>query len=416
LSPTLAAATRFAERGIVTRHGTAHKLATIQQRRIKQAGADMDNKCDFLVIGAGIAGASAAYELSVHGSVIVLEREDQPGYHSTGRSAAVFTEAYGNASIRGLTVSSRAFFEAPPGGFCDTPILSPRGVVFIGREDQQASLEAIYEETRGLVPDARRIDAAEVLHRVPFLRPDYVGAGVLEPDAMDIDVNALHQGYLRGLRSRGGKIVTDADVTGLTRTTEGWSIETRAGTFAAPVVINAAGAWCDVIGQMAGCRPLGLVPKRRTAFIFDAPDGVQVDDCALVVDADEKFYFKPDSGRLLGSPADETPVEPCDVQPEELDIAVAADRIMKATSVDIRHIRNKWAGLRSFVADKTLVAGFDPVQDGFFWLAGQGGYGIQTSPAMATLSAALITGQRFPEYIADRGVSAAKLDPARFSV
>ena len=237
----------------------------------------MDNKCDFLVIGAGIAGASAGYELGAHGSVIVLEREGQPGYHSTGRSAAVFTEAYGNASIRGLTVSSRSFFEAPPGDFCESPILSPRGVVFVGREDQQASLEAIYEETRSLVPGARRIDAAEVLRRVPLLRPDYVAAGVLEPDAMDIDVNALHQGYLRGLKSRGGKIVTDADVTGLTQTTEGWSIETRAGTFAAPVVINAAGAWCDVIGKMAGCRPLGLVPKRRTALIFDAPDGMPVD-------------------------------------------------------------------------------------------------------------------------------------------
>lgn len=373
----------------------------------------MDTPCDFLVIGAGIAGASAGYELAAHGSVIVLEREDMPGYHSTGRSAAVFTEAYGNETVRGLTVSSRAFFEGPPPGFTDAPILTPRGVVFVAREDQLDALEAIYQETHSLVPTVSRIDKAAVLERVPALRADYVAAGVSEPDAMDMDVNAHHQGYLRGLRARGGRIVTDAEVLGLSRDGHGWQIETRAGAFRAPVVVNAAGAWTDIVGEMAGCKPLGLVPKRRTAFIFDPPEDVPVDDWALVVDADEEFYFKPDAGRILGSPADETPVPACDIQPEELDIAIAADRIMKATTFDIRHIRNKWAGLRSFVDDNTLVAGFDAAQEGFFWLSGQGGYGIQTSPAMAQLTAALVTGGAFPAHIADRGVTAAALDPAR---
>ena len=371
------------------------------------------NKCDFLVIGAGIAGASAAFELAACGSVIVLERENMPGYHSTGRSAAVFTEAYGNATVRGLTASSRAFFENPPSGFTEGPLLAPRSVVFVGRDDQRTALDSIYEETHGLVPSVRRITAAEAIERIPVLRTDYVAGAVLEPEARDIDVNAHHQGFLKGLRHRGGRIVTDAEVTGLGCVGGDWQVETRAGEFSAPVVINAAGAWCDVVGEMAGCRPLGLVPKRRTAFIFDAPEGLAVDEWAIVIDADEEFYFKPDAGRLLGSPADETPMPPCDIQPDELDIAIAADRIMKATTVDIRNIRHKWAGLRSFVEDKTLVAGLDPDMPGFFWLTGQGGYGIQTSPAMAALTAALVTGGAFPQYITDRGVSPESLDPAR---
>ena len=372
-----------------------------------------DNKCDFLVIGAGIAGASAAFELAARGRVIVLEREDMPGCHSTGRSAAVFTEAYGNAPVRGLTVASRAFFETPPDGFADAPLLSPRGMMFVGRADQRAALEAMYAETHGLVPSVRLIDSQDACARVPVLRPEYVAGAVLEPDAMDIDVHAHHQGFLRGIRQRGGRTVMDAEVLGIARDGDGWQVETRAGEFHAGLVVNAAGAWCDVIGEMAGCQPLGLVPKRRTAFIFDGPDGTPVDHWPLVACVDEEFYFKPDAGRLMGSPADETPMPPCDIQPDELDIAIAADRIMQATTFDIRHLRNKWAGLRSFVEDKTLVAGFDANQPGFFLLAGQGGYGIQTSPAMAALTAALIAGDAFPAHIADCGVRAADLDPAR---
>ena len=369
--------------------------------------------CDFLVVGAGMAGASAAYELAGLGSVILLEREDMPGYHTTGRSAAVFTEAYGNRTIRGITTASRAFYDAPPDGFGDDPLLTPRGGLFIGREDQRATLQQHYEDCHDLVTSVALVDGAEACRLVPILRPDYVAGAVYEPDAMGIDVNALHQGYLRGLKARDGTLVTDAELTGLARNGGTWDIETRAGNYQAPVVVNAAGAWCDIVAELAEVQPIGLVPKRRTAFIFDAPEGSDPDAWPLMADIDEEFYVKPDAGRLLGSPADETPMPPQDIQPDELDIAIAVDRIEKATTLKIKRIHNKWAGLRSFVADKTLVAGFDAEADGFFWLAGQGGYGIQTAPAMAAIAAALASGGDFPAHVAERGVSASDLDPAR---
>ncbi len=348
--------------------------------------------CDFLVVGAGMAGASAAYELAGLGSVILIEREDMPGYHTTGRSAAVFTEAYGNRAIRGITAASRAFYDAPPEGFGEDPLLTPRGALFIGRADQQATLQQHYDECHALVPSVALVDAMEASRLVPILRPDYAAGGMHEPDAMGIDVNALHQGYLRGLKARGGALVTDAELTSLNQSGDIWWAETRAGVYQAPVVVNAAGAWCDVVGELAGARPIGLVPKRRTAFVFDAPDDCNPNDWPLLADIDEEFYVKPDGGRLLGSPADETPMPPQDIQPDELDIAIAVDRIEKATTVKIARIHNKWAGLRSFVADKTLVAGFDSEAEGFFWLAGQGGYGIQTAPAMGTIVAAVASG------------------------
>jgi len=369
--------------------------------------------CDFLVVGAGMAGSSAAYELAGLGSVILIEREDIPGYHTTGRSAAVFTEAYGNRAIRGLTTASRAFYDAPPDGFGDDPLLTPLGGLFIGREDQQSNLQQHYEDCHALVPSVTLVDGAEACRLVPILRPDYVAGAVYEPDAMGIDVNALHQGYLRGLKARGGRLVTDAELMRLTHKDGVWQAETRADVYTAPVVVNAAGAWCDVVAEMAGARRIGLVPKRRTAFIFDAPEGTNPNDWPLMADIDEGFYIKPDAGRLLGSPADETPMPPQDIQPDELDIAIAVDRIEKATTVKVTRILNKWAGLRSFVADKTLVAGFDSELDGFFWLAGQGGYGIQTAPAISAITAALASGGEIPAYVTEHGVSASDLNPAR---
>lgn len=369
--------------------------------------------CDFLVVGAGMAGSSAAYELAGLGAVVLIEREDVPGYHTTGRSAAVFTEAYGNRIIRGLTTASRAFYCAPPNGFGDSPLLTPIGALFIGREDQRATVEEHYEACHSLVPSVALIDGDEARRLVPILRHGYATCAVWEPDAKGIDVNALHQGYLRGLKARGGDLVTNAELIGLEHQGELWHAETRAGAYEAPVVVNAAGAWCDMVGEMAGVQPIGLIPKRRTAFIFDAPDGIDPVGWPLMADIDEKFYIKPDSGRLLGSPADETPMPPQDIQPEELDIAIAVDRIEKATDVTVKRIHNKWAGLRSFVADKTLVAGFDTDAQGFFWLAGQGGYGIQTAPAMGKIAAALASGGAFPDHVRERGITAADLDPAR---
>jgi D-arginine dehydrogenase len=368
---------------------------------------------DILVIGAGIAGASAAFELSRDARVTLLERESQPGYHTTGRSAALFTETYGNLVIRRLTSAGRAFFKDPPEGFGDHPLLTPRGTLLLAREDQLGSLEAALAQTRTAAEAVRRLDAAEVLALNPAVRPGYAAAGLYEPSAEDIDVHALHTGYLRGLKARGGRLVTGAGVAGLAREGGVWVAGTRAGRFAAPVVVNAAGAWCDAVAALAGVRPVGLVPKRRTAFTFDPPEGLDPGPWPATIDIDETFYFKPDAGRILGSPADETPSAPCDAQPEELDVAIGVDRIETATRLTVRRLVNKWAGLRSFVADKTPVVGFDAGAEGFFWLAGQGGYGIQTSPALGRTVAALIVTGGLPEDLTARGLEKAMLAPDR---
>ena len=374
---------------------------------------------DFIVIGAGIAGASAGYELAGQGRngsrVALLEREDQPGYHTTGRSAALYIQCYGNEVIRALTVGSWQFYTEPPAGFAEAPLLGPRGVLFVGRPDQVAALDRLAAETRPLAPHIERLDAAAARALVPILRPTALGGAVFDSKAMEIDVNGLHQGYLRGLKARSGEVVTRAEVRGLQPGPPGWLVETTAGDFTAPVVVDAGGAWCDEIARLAGARPVGLVPKRRTAITFDAPAGLDAGAWPLTAGVAEDFYFKPDSGRLMGSPADETPMPPCDVQPDELDIAVAVERIQAATTLEIRRLGNTWAGLRTFAADKTPVVGFDPLREGFFWLAGQGGYGIQTAPAMGRLTAALATGGPVPEDLAALGVTADALSPARFA-
>ena len=368
---------------------------------------------DFLVIGAGMAGASAAYWLAERGRVVVLEQEDAAGYHSTGRSAAMYMETYGGPLTRGLTAAGRAFLADPPAGFAEAPLLSPQQVLYIGRADQLEALDRLYDENRPRVPSLARLDAAEALGQPVPLRENYVAGGVLEPESLEIDVAALHQGYLRGLRARGGRLLTEAGVSGLGRNGDLWHAETPVGAFAAPVVINAAGAWCDAVAALAGVAPIGLEPKRRTAFIFDGPVDGGVDQWPMVHDIDDAFYLKPDAGRLLASPADETPSDPCDAYPEELDIAVGADRIMQAMPLEIRHIRNKWAGLRSFVRDRQPVAGFDVAAEGFFWLAGQGGAGIMTAPALGAITAAIAAGDSLPEDAATRGVTAAQLSPGR---
>lgn len=370
-------------------------------------------KADILVVGAGMAGCSAAYELSKRHRVVVIERESMPGYHSTGRSAALFTEAYGNRVVRALTVASRAFYEGPPAGFTDHPMLSPRGAMFVCAADQLSALEKHFRDTRELVASIRWVDAAEARRIVPALRADYVAAGVHEPDAMDIDVNALHQGYQRGLKANNGQIVNNAELLGLTHDGEAWRAETKAGPIEAPIVVNAAGAWCDEVARLAGAKPVGLVPKRRTAIIFDGPPEHDFDGWPLVADVGETWYIKPESGRLMGSPADETPMAPCDVQPDEIGIATAAYNIEQATTMKVSKLHRKWAGLRSFVADKTLVAGYDEARPGFFWVAGQGGYGIQTAPAMGQTVAALVDRRPLPGPVADRGVTEADLSPKR---
>jgi D-arginine dehydrogenase len=369
--------------------------------------------CDFLIIGAGIAGASAGAELATLGTTIILEREEAPGYHSTGRSAAMFTETYGPEPIRRLTTASGPFLRNPPSGFTDVPLLKTRGVLFLARPDQMTTLEGHEKAARSTGATVHRLDAKEMVRRLPILRPEYVGGGMIEPDASDLDVAALHQAYLRLFKARGGRLACDAEVTRIARRNGAWRAESKAGSFVAGAIVNAAGAWADEVARLAGLAPLGLVPKRRTAFTFDAPPGHDIAAWPLCYDVDEGFYFKPDAGRFLGSLADETPSPPCDAQPEELDVATAVDRIMTATTLDIRRLVRKWAGLRSFFADKVPVAGPSKDAPGFIWVAGQGGYGIQTSPAMGRIVAALAAGKDVPADIAATGLGAADLSPDR---
>jgi D-arginine dehydrogenase len=266
---------------------------------------------------------------------------------------------------------------------------------------------------RAISPHARRLDAAQTCALIPMLRPEQVVGSVLEPEAADMDVHAIHQGYLRGLRTAGGSVVCDAGVTALRRRGDVWQAQGGGQIYEAPVLLNAAGAWADQVAELAGVPALGLQPRRRSAFIFAPPEGVEIAQWPLALGADESWYFKPDAGMLLGSPANADPVEPQDVQPEEYDIAVAIHRIEAMTTLTIRRPTRTWAGLRSFVPDGDLVAGFDSQAPGFFWVAGQGGYGIQTSPAMGEACAALARGLPLPERIAGFGLTPAMLSPAR---
>lgn len=369
---------------------------------------------DVIVIGAGMAGASAAAHLAERGRVILLEGEDQPGYHSTGRSAALYSETYGNLAVRLLTRAGRGFYEERAGGLAEHRILGRRGALIYAMPGQERQLAALWAELAPLDPTIRRLDAGEARALVPVLRPDKVIGGVHEPGAMDIDVHGLHAAYLRLLRRRGGYLVTGAPVTAITHAGGAWAAATPAGELAAPVVVNAAGAWADAVAALAGLSPIGIVPKRRTALIVAAPPGIDIRAWPLAIDAGETGYFKPEAGKLLVSPADETPVAPSDAQPEELDVAIAIDRLTERTTIAVRHVERKWAGLRSFAADKTPVVGFDPLAPGFFWLAGQGGYGIQAAEGLARSAAMLIDAGRLPADIAAAGLDPATLSPARF--
>ncbi|MFJ2364175.1 NAD(P)/FAD-dependent oxidoreductase [Pseudomonas sp. NPDC087697] len=371
-------------------------------------------QADFIIIGGGIAGASTGFWLSQHGRVIVLERESHPAYHSTGRSAALYTAAYGTPQVRALTQASRDFFDAPPAGFCEHPLLTPRGEMTVDFTGDPEELNNQYLSAKATVPQMQLLSADEACARIPILRREKVHGAIYDPTATDIDTDALHQGYLRGIRRNQGEVHTDSEVLSLTRDADNlWQVKTAQQTFSAPIIINAAGAWADQLGEMAGAKPLGLVPKRRAAFIFAGPEDVDIHDWPMLVSLDESFYMKPDAGMFLGSPANADPVEPHDVQPEELDIAMGIYQIEEATTLTIRRPTRTWAGLRSFVGDGDLISGYDPQVPGLFWVAAQGGYGIQTSPAMGQASAALVQGKTLPEQLSRFGLSAAMLSPSR---
>lgn len=370
---------------------------------------------DFLIIGSGIAGASLACELAPHGSVLVCEQEDRHGYHTTGRSAAIYIESYGAAPLRRLTAASRAFFDNPPEGFCDYRLLSPRGCMNIASEAQRPALETLKAEisATGSAFDTLDGDAARAL--VPILKPEAVVEAVYEPNAADIDVGALHQGFLKLARARGAELRLDAAVEALERQSRGWRVRLASGeVIAARIVVNAAGAWADRIARLAGARPLGMTPMRRTIILLDPPPGAEIAAWPAVIDADEEYYFKPEAGMILASPADETPSEPLDAAPDELDIAICVDRLQHVAELPVRRVARSWAGLRTFAPDRVPVFGYAPRTEGFFWFAGQGGYGMQIAPAAARLGAALALGRAVPADILDRGLVAEDVSPARF--
>lgn len=369
---------------------------------------------DFAIIGAGIAGASVAARLAAHGRVVLLERESQPGYHSTGRSAAMFMESYGPPMVRALTRASRAFFLQPPPGFTDQPLLHDRGALYMALAGQQHALDALQHELGDSCAGLRLLDRDATVSLLPCLRPETVLGGLLDPMAMDIDVHALHQGFLRMMRHAGGELHTRAELTQAHRANGVWQLGRADGQMThARTVVNAAGAWADQVGALCGSASIGLVPHRRSAFTFSPPEGVDVSAWPVASSMDDTWYIKPDAGVLLGSPANADVTAPHDVVPEELDIATAIHHIEASTTLRIRRPLRTWAGLRSFVADGELVIGWDTHCDGLFWLAAQGGYGIQSAPGASELAAALLVRQDTPAPLLQQGVDVAALAPAR---
>jgi len=367
------------------------------------------NNPDILVIGGGIAGLSAAAALSKHARVAVLEAEDQVGYHSSGRSATMLHYALGDRLVRALTLASRPFFDNPPDGFTDVPIGRPMPVLIHARDDEREALDRL-EADLSAFAQLERLDAAGVHELCPLLKDDATH-GIADRRGIRLDPHALLQGNLRQLRTHGGELHNGHRVAAIEYSTGTWTVTSDKGDrFSAPILVNAAGSWADEIAKLAGVQPLGLQPKRRTIITFDAPAGTDLEHLPFAKTVGDELYFAPESGRLFASPMDEVPSDPCDAQPDEYEVALAAYRLEERTTVKVDRIHSRWAGLRSFTPDKHPAVGFAPDGEGFFWLAGQGGYGLQTSPAMASIVETLIAGTPWP--VPD--VSAGDLSPARF--
>ena len=364
---------------------------------------------DILIIGGGIAGLSAAAALSSHAKVAVLEAEQQIGFHSSGRSATMLHYALGDRLVRALTLASRGFFDDPPDDFAEVPIGRPMPVLIHARDDEREELDALEAD---ISPFATldRLDARGVHELCPLLKEDAVH-GIADRRGIRLDPHALLQGNLRQLRRRGGELVTGARAAVIKRVRDVWEVTSEKGdVFSAPILVNAAGSWVDVIAKLAGVRPLGFEPKRRTIITFDAPSGTAIDALPFAKTVGDELYFAPESGRLFASPMDEVPSEACDAQPDDYEVALAAWRMEERTIVKVDRIHSKWAGLRTFAPDRHPVVGFASGAEGFFWLAGQGGFGLQTSPAMSAIAASLIASTLWPV----EDVSAEELSPNRF--
>ena len=374
---------------------------------------------DIVIVGAGIAGASLAWRLAGQRSVLLLERESQPGYHSTGRSAALYLESYGPAGVRALTRASGHFYRKPPTGFAEHPLISPRGALYVAVQGQQDLLKSTRDTLAPTCPGLETLDAAATVSLVPCLRPELVIGSVYDPAAEDMDVHAIHQGFLRGLlahRSQGCELRSNLALESARRHGQVWHLDLSDGsTVKAGTVVNAAGAWADELGALFGARPIGLVPHRRSAFTFSLPEGMHAASWPAVIGVDESYYFKPDAGQMLGSPANADPTVAHDVMPEELDIAQGIYQIESVSSLRIRRPTRTWAGLRSFVPDGEMVIGFDRDVPGLFWLAAQGGYGIQSAPGAALLAEALLRELPLPEALRVQGLDPAAMSPCRLS-
>lgn len=364
------------------------------------------------MIGGGIAGMSAAAHLAPHGKVVLLEMEGSLAYHTTGRSAALFVVNYGADGIRPLARASLPFLDSPPEGVADSPLLSDRGLLWIAEADQMEQVESIATEGRLSGAASELISGDRVAELVPVVEQSLIAGGLYEPTARDIDVAGLHQAFVRIARRHGTEIITGARVTSLEGSGTGWQIGTEAGTFSAVVVVDAAGAWGDVVAAMAGIDPVGLRPMRRTAFMV--PGSETYAGWPMVVDADQRFYFKPDGVQLLCSLAEERASEPTDPRPRMEDVALAIDRINRVTSLGIRTVNSQWVGLRTFSPDREMVIGEEPSAPGFFWLVGQGGTGIQTAPAYGSLLASLVTGSALSPALEAAGVDPDVTSPTRF--
>jgi D-arginine dehydrogenase len=371
-----------------------------------------DATFDVVVIGAGIAGAAAAWSLAEHLRVVLVERESAPGVHATGRSASVLSETSGHPVVCVLARASRPFFERPPDAFCETPLLTARGLAWVGQGDDADVLDAFAESARPLTPTVRRLSPQATLELLPGFRPVAVAGGaVYEPDAMSIDTAAMLQGFVAGTRRRGSVVLTTSEaISAVNAGSSGWVTTIGDRTLTSTHIVNAAGAWGDIVAERCGVAPLGLQPLRRTAAIVPAPDWVG--GWPLVMDIAGRYYVEPEAGGLLVSPADETASEPCDARPDEIDVAIALDQLAAATEVPVRSVRRAWAGLRTFTPDRVPVLGEDPGTAGFWWLVGQGGAGIKTAPAMAALLTAQLTGaDTGPD---DTGRLSRLLTPQRF--
>ncbi len=375
----------------------------------------MPSTADFIIIGGGVAGLSAAARLALHGQVVVLEAEDAVGYHSSGRSAAFYHFGLGNPLVRGLTAWSRPFFDAPPAAFTEVPLATPKAALFIATEAMRAELDDLGAEMRRFTDTVETADEAAMRALCPLLKFGEGGivAGLVDHGGRSLDADALLQGFARQARSRGTVRVRHR-IARLEQSGAGWTATTEAGdSYRAPIVVNAAGAWADHVAEMAGVAPIGLQPRRRTIIVFDPPQGTDVRDWPFIKTPGDVFYILPQGNRLLACPNDETDTPPCDAQPEEYDVALAAHPVEDFTSLRPPRLTGRWAGLRSFVKDRMPVAGFAPDAPGFFWLAGQGGFGLQTSPAMSALAEALILGSDWPSGLAELGVTAEAVSPNR---